>query len=69
MPRNYAAEPYNKVKRKDRGVTDEFWLREFLRDGHWGFLATVYDGQPCINTNLFVYDERKHAIYTHTARF
>ena len=31
-------------------------------------LATVYEGQPFINTNLFVYEEDKHVIYMHTAR-
>jgi uncharacterized protein len=69
MPRDYATLPYHEVKRRDRAVTDESWIREFLREGHWGALATVHDGQPCINTNLFVFDERKHVIFTHTARF
>jgi nitroimidazol reductase NimA-like FMN-containing flavoprotein (pyridoxamine 5'-phosphate oxidase superfamily) len=33
-----------------------------------GTLATVHEGQPFLNTNLFVYDEAAHAIYLHTAR-
>jgi uncharacterized protein len=33
-----------------------------------GTLATVYEGQPFLNSNLFVYDEAAHAIYMHTAR-
>jgi hypothetical protein len=33
-----------------------------------GTLATVFDGQPFINSNLFVYDEATHVIYLHTAR-
>lgn len=33
-----------------------------------GVLATVNDGQPYINTNLFVFDEAAGAIYMHTAR-
>lgn len=69
MPRDYAREPRTKIKRRDRAVTDESWIKEFLRVGHWGALATVHDGQPFIHTNLFVYDERRNAIYTHTARF
>lgn len=32
-----------------------------------GYLATVYDQQPFINSNLFVYDAAEHAIYMHTA--
>ena len=31
-------------------------------------LATVLDGQPFINSNIFVYDEPANVIYTHTAR-
>ena len=31
-------------------------------------MATVYGGQPFVNSNLFVYDETDHAIYLHTAR-
>lgn len=33
-----------------------------------GTLATVRDGQPFINSNLFVYDEAAGTIYMHTAR-
>jgi nitroimidazol reductase NimA-like FMN-containing flavoprotein (pyridoxamine 5'-phosphate oxidase superfamily) len=30
-------------------------------------LATSYEGQPFVNTNLFVYDLDTHALYLHTA--
>ena len=33
-----------------------------------GALATLHNGQPFINSNLFVYDEEEHCIYMHTAR-
>jgi len=33
-----------------------------------GVLATVADGQPFVNANLFVFDEVRHAVYLHTAR-
>jgi nitroimidazol reductase NimA-like FMN-containing flavoprotein (pyridoxamine 5'-phosphate oxidase superfamily) len=33
-----------------------------------GTLATMRDGQPFVNMNLFVYDEAAHALYLHTAR-
>jgi nitroimidazol reductase NimA-like FMN-containing flavoprotein (pyridoxamine 5'-phosphate oxidase superfamily) len=55
-------------RRRDRAVTDEAWLRDFLRRAAFGILATAQDGQPFLNTNLFVYDEARHAIYLHTAR-
>jgi nitroimidazol reductase NimA-like FMN-containing flavoprotein (pyridoxamine 5'-phosphate oxidase superfamily) len=69
MPKDYAALPLAQVRRSDRAVEDEGWIRAFLHRAPIGALATVYDGQPFINTNLFVYDEAAHAIYLHTARY
>lgn len=68
MIRNYLAEPVHAVRRKDRAVDDDAWIAEFLRRAPMGTLATVSEGQPFINSNLFVYDEEQHAIYMHTAR-
>jgi nitroimidazol reductase NimA-like FMN-containing flavoprotein (pyridoxamine 5'-phosphate oxidase superfamily) len=56
------------VRRSDRAVTDETWIRAFLHQAAFGALATVHDGQPFINTNLFAFDEAAHALYMHTAR-
>ena len=60
--------PLTQVRRADRAVTDEGWIKEFLRRAAYGALATAVDGQPFINTNLFVYDETAQAIYLHTAQ-
>ena len=68
MPKDYTALPRTQVRRSDRAVTDETWIKELLHRAPIGVLATVYDGQPFLNSNLFVYDEARHAIYTHTAR-
>lgn len=68
MPRNYADLPINEVRRADRAVTDEAWIKSFLHQAPFGAMATVMDDQPFINSNLFVYDEAAHAIYLHTAR-
>ena len=57
-----------RLRRPDRGVDDDAWIKDFLRRAPIGVLATVADGQPFINSNLFVYDESAHAIYLHTAR-
>ena len=43
-------------------------MKAFLRHAPIGILATVHDGQPFLNSNIFVYDEAEHAIYMHTAR-
>jgi nitroimidazol reductase NimA-like FMN-containing flavoprotein (pyridoxamine 5'-phosphate oxidase superfamily) len=56
------------VRRRDRTVTDEGWIRELLRRAPHGTLATVRDGQAFVNMNLFVYDEAANVLYLHTAR-
>ncbi len=68
MPKDYAALPETAVRRSDRAVDDEAWIKTFLRYAPVGTLATVHEGQPFMNTNLFIYDEAAHAIYIHTAR-
>lgn len=68
MTQDYAAMPFNQVRRTDRAVTDDAWIAGLLRRAAFGTLATVHEGQPFINTNLFVYDPAAHAIYLHTAR-
>lgn len=55
------------VRRKDRHVEDEAFIRALLRRAPMGVLATARDGQPFVNSNLFVYDEPAHVIYMHTA--
>ena len=43
-------------------------MRAFLARAATGVLATVRDGQPYLNSNLFVYDPEPHVIYVHTAQ-
>ena len=68
MPKDYTSQPLSAVRRSDRAVEDESWIKDFLHRAAVGTMATVHDGQPFINSNLFVYDEAQHCIYTHTAR-
>jgi len=68
MPRDFTKIPPETVTRKDRSVSDEAWIKSLLHRAPVGIVATVHDGQPFINTNLFVYDEAAHAIYMHTAK-
>jgi nitroimidazol reductase NimA-like FMN-containing flavoprotein (pyridoxamine 5'-phosphate oxidase superfamily) len=58
----------NRVRRRDRAVEDDDWIRAFLRDAQYGVVATESDGQPFINPLLFVYDEETNALYFHTGR-
>ncbi len=67
MPRDYAAQPATTIRRSDRAVDDDAWIKAFLRREAVGTLATADEGQPFINSNLYVYDETRHCIYMHTA--
>jgi nitroimidazol reductase NimA-like FMN-containing flavoprotein (pyridoxamine 5'-phosphate oxidase superfamily) len=68
MSEHDGEEQLTTVRRRDRAVTDEAWIRSFLHEEPFGSLATVREGQPFILGNLFLYDEERHAIYLHTAR-
>jgi hypothetical protein len=68
MSIDYANRLFTAVRRSDREVTDEEWIRALLHHAPVGYLATMYGDQPFINSNLFVYDEAAHIIYMHTAR-
>jgi nitroimidazol reductase NimA-like FMN-containing flavoprotein (pyridoxamine 5'-phosphate oxidase superfamily) len=59
--------PFVPVRRKDRAVEDAAWITTLLQRAPLGVLATVYEDQPHVNANLFVYDAATHAIYLHTA--
>ncbi len=67
MTKDYTLQPKNQVRRSDREVEDEAWIRALLHRAPVGVLATSYEGQPFLNSNLFVYDEEAQMIYLHTA--
>ena len=67
MPKDVLNQAPTSVRRTDRAVADEAWMRQFLKTAA-ATLATVHEGQPFVNTNLFVYDEQTHSIVIHTAR-
>jgi len=69
MPHDYTTKPRAEVKRRDRAVEDDGWIADLLGRAPMAALATAHDGQPFINSNLFVYDPGRHAIYMHTARY
>src|SRR6516165_7537434 len=68
MSQEPGAQPRAQVRRHDRAVTDEGWIRDLLKRAPYGTLATVRDGQPFVNMNIFVYDEVANVLYLHTAR-
>ncbi len=68
MPKDYTSLPRTHARRSDRAVSDDAWIKALLARAPIGILATIHDGQPFLNSNLFVYNEAEHAIYMHTAR-
>lgn len=67
MPAPHRSSPAY-VRRRDRAVEDDAWIVEFLKRAPVGVMATVENGQPFMNSNLFVYDEARDAIYIHSAK-
>lgn len=59
-------EDASRVRRRDRAVADEAWIRAFLRRAPICTLGTVHEGWPFLNSNLFLFDESAHALYIHT---
>lgn len=61
-------DPRVALRRRDRGK-DDAWIKAFLHQSPVGFMATVDgEGQPYLNSNIFVFDEDRHCIYLHTHR-
>lgn len=58
----------NAVRRQDRAVDDEAWLRARLDSAAFGVLAMADGDQPLVNVNLFAFDPDRRAIYLHTGR-
>ncbi|WP_069805391.1 pyridoxamine 5'-phosphate oxidase family protein [Thermogemmatispora onikobensis] len=67
MEQSPGQQELHQIRRRDRAVNDEGWIRNFLHRAPVGVLATIESEQPFLNSNLFVYDEAAHAIYLHTA--
>lgn len=57
----------SRVRRKDREVKEEGWIREFLHKASFGVLGTSSTNQPFLTSLIFVFDEAGHAIYLHSA--
>lgn len=56
------------VRRRDREVTDEAWMRAMLEAAPVGVLSMVEEGRPVVNVNLFALDPGADVLYLHTAR-
>lgn len=57
----------NDVRRKNREVTDEEWIHDFLERSRTCVIGTIAEDRAFLNPNLFLYDRAARAIYFHTA--
>lgn len=62
--------PLRPLRRRDRAVEDQAWIRGMLGSAPVGVLAIGGRdrGAPHQNANLFVFDAGRGAVYLHTAR-
>lgn len=57
-----------RVRRRNREVADESWIRDFLARAPMCTIATAAGEQPFLNATLFLYDPDAHVLYFHSAR-
>jgi hypothetical protein len=55
------------VRRRDRAVADEAWIRHMLTTAPVGVLSLVDGERPVANVNLFTLAAGRRALYVHTA--
>lgn len=55
----------NQVRREQRAVADDSWIKALLRGGAFGTLATAAGEQPFLNAHNYVYDEAQNCLYFH----
>jgi len=60
--------PINQVRRRERAVEDEGWIRDHLQEAPFVTVATECEGQPFITPMNFAYDDEARALYLHGAR-
>ncbi len=58
----------SRVRRRDRAVEDEAWVRSFFQAAANCTVASESGGQPFATPLIFAYDARSHCIYFHGGR-
>jgi nitroimidazol reductase NimA-like FMN-containing flavoprotein (pyridoxamine 5'-phosphate oxidase superfamily) len=56
------------IRRKDRAITEDAWIVDFLSKANYGVFATCTNGQPFSVARNFAYDSESHVVYFHGAR-
>jgi nitroimidazol reductase NimA-like FMN-containing flavoprotein (pyridoxamine 5'-phosphate oxidase superfamily) len=66
--RRREAQDLSRVRRRDRAVEDDQWIRSFLEGAPACVVATESDGWPFATPLIFAYDAESHCVYFHTGR-
>ena len=61
----YTNPQLNQVRREQRAIEDDGWIKALLRGGAYGTLATTAGEQPFLNPHNYVYDETQNCVYFH----
>ena len=64
----YTDPQLNQVRREQRAIEDDGWIKALLRGGAYGTLATAAGEQPFLNPHNYVYDEAQNCLYFHRSR-
>ncbi|MEA2010250.1 MAG: pyridoxamine 5'-phosphate oxidase family protein [Actinomycetota bacterium] len=57
----------SRVRREDRAVVDDEWIRDILRFEPYATVATAKGNQPFVRPSAFFFDDEQNAIYIHGA--
>ncbi|MCC6962438.1 MAG: pyridoxamine 5'-phosphate oxidase family protein [candidate division Zixibacteria bacterium] len=66
MSQNEAQFP--KLRRSDRQVADDEWIRRFLERAPYAIVALHQEGYPHLVSNIFYYERATNCIYLHGAK-
>ncbi len=53
------------IRRKDRAITDDAWITDFLREEAVITLGFCQDDQPFLFPTLYAFDEARRVVYIH----
>lgn len=64
----YANKARHEIRRADRVISDQGWIKDLLTRSAYGVLGTYLDGQSFLTPLLYVYIEEDDALYYHGAQ-
>lgn len=65
--KKYADKGRGDIRRTDRQVEEETWIKDLLETSEIAVIATAHENQPFVTPINYVYIEADHALYFHSA--